>query len=152
MKDTVPVLDITAKRGSQAAPIRGVSSSRSWTEQISVLVISHDAVGFCSGGIRFECRPSYHLIKVSSMPLTVAARSEVWTVFARSNTVVVGSNTTWGMDVCVRLFCVCVVLCVGSGFATGWSPVQGVLPTVYRIKKLKKRQKARQRAVESYVM
>jgi hypothetical protein len=24
-----------------------------------------------------------------------------------------------GMDVCVRLFCVCVVLCVGSGLATG---------------------------------
>jgi hypothetical protein len=42
------------------------------------------------------------------------------------------------MDVCVRLFYVCDVLCVGSDFATGWSPVQGVLPTVYRIKKLKK--------------
>jgi hypothetical protein len=31
----------------------------------------------------------------------------------------------------VRLFCVCVVLCVGSGLATGWSPIQGVQPTVY---------------------
>jgi hypothetical protein len=40
---------------------------------------------------------------------------------------------------CVCLFCVCVVLCVGNGFATGWSPVQEVLPTVYRIKKLKER-------------
>jgi hypothetical protein len=39
----------------------------------------------------------------------------------------------------VRLFCVCVVLCVGSGLATGRSPIQGVLPPVYRIKKLKKR-------------
>jgi hypothetical protein len=38
---------------------------------------------------------------------------------------------------CVLLFCVYVVLCVGRGLATGWSPVQGVLPTVYRIKKLK---------------
>jgi hypothetical protein len=28
-------------------------------------------------------------------------------------------------------------MCVGSGLATGWSPVQGVLPTAYRIKKLK---------------
>jgi hypothetical protein len=35
--------------------------------------------------------------------------------------------------------CVCVVLYVGSGLATGWSPVQGVLPTVYRVKKVKKR-------------
>jgi hypothetical protein len=46
------------------------------------------------------------------------------------------------MDVCMRLFCVCVVLCVDSGLATGWSLVQGVLPTVYRIKKLKKRPKS----------
>jgi hypothetical protein len=42
-----------------------------------------------------------------------------------------------GMDVYVCLFCVCVVLCVGSGLATGWSPVQGVLPTVYRLRNWK---------------
>jgi hypothetical protein len=41
------------------------------------------------------------------------------------------------MDVCVRLFCACVVLCVGSGFATGWSPVQGVLPTLYGLRNWK---------------
>jgi hypothetical protein len=41
------------------------------------------------------------------------------------------------MVVCVLLFWVCVVLCVGSGLETGWYPVRGVLPTVYRIKKLK---------------
>jgi hypothetical protein len=41
------------------------------------------------------------------------------------------------MDVCVRLFCGCVTLCAGSGLATGCSPVQGLLPTVCRIKKLK---------------
>jgi hypothetical protein len=34
------------------------------------------------------------------------------------------------MYVCVCLFCVFVVLCVGSGLATGRSPVQGVLPSV----------------------
>jgi hypothetical protein len=49
--------------------------------------------------------------------------------FARSNTGIVGSNLTWGMDVCVRLFCVCAVLCAGSGLATAWFLVQGVLPT-----------------------
>jgi hypothetical protein len=65
---------------------------------------------------------------------TVAARSKARTVFARSNTEIVGSNPTRGMDVCVRLFCVCVVLCVGRGFAKDWSPVQGVLPPVYRLK------------------
>jgi hypothetical protein len=44
------------------------------------------------------------------------------------------------MSVCV--YSVCVVLCVGSGFVTGWAPVQGVQPTVYRIKKLKKRSRS----------
>jgi hypothetical protein len=42
--------------------------------------------------------------------------------------------TAW-MSVCV--YSVCVVLCVGSGLATDWSPVQGVLQTVYRLKKQK---------------
>jgi hypothetical protein len=55
------------------------------------------------------------------------------------HTGIVVSNPTRCMDICMHLFCVCVVLCIGSGLATGWSPVQGVLPTVYRIKKLKKR-------------
>jgi hypothetical protein len=32
--------------------------------------------------------------------------------------------------VCVCLFCVYVVLCLGSGLATGLSLVQGVLPSV----------------------
>jgi hypothetical protein len=41
------------------------------------------------------------------------------------------------MSVCV--YSVCVVLCVGSGLAMGWSHIQGVLPIVYRIKKLKNR-------------
>jgi hypothetical protein len=56
---------------------------------------------------------------------------------ARSNTGAMGSNPNRGMDICVRLFGVSVVLCVGSGLATGWSPAQGVLPTVCKIKELK---------------
>jgi hypothetical protein len=47
------------------------------------------------------------------------------------------------MDVCVSVFCVYVVLCVGSGLATGWSPFEGVLLTAYRIKKLKKRPRSK---------
>jgi hypothetical protein len=82
------------------------------------------------------------------LPITVAARSKAWTAFARSNAVIVGSNTTQGMDVFVRVFCVCVVLCVGNGLATGWSPVQGVLPPVYRIKKLKKRSMSKKRTAQ----
>jgi hypothetical protein len=42
----------------------------------------------------------------SAIAITVAARFKAWTVFARSNTGVVGSNATRGIDVCVRLFCV----------------------------------------------
>jgi hypothetical protein len=64
----------------------------------------------------------------------VAARSKPWSIFFRSNAEIVGSNPTRGIDVCLRLFCVCVVLCLGSGLATGWSLVQGVLPTVYRLR------------------
>jgi hypothetical protein len=52
------------------------------------------------------------------MAVTVAARSKAWTVFARSNAGIVGSNPTRGMDDYMRLFCVCVLLCVGSGLAT----------------------------------
>jgi hypothetical protein len=63
-------------------------------------------------------------------PITVATRSKVWTVFSRSNTRVVGSNPFRGMDVCPRFSYVCVVLRVGSGLATGWSPVQVVLGSV----------------------
>jgi hypothetical protein len=40
--------------------------------------------------------------------------------FARSNVVyIAGSNPTQGMDVCMRSLCVCVVLSIGSGLATG---------------------------------
>jgi hypothetical protein len=56
--------------------------------------------------------------------------SKAWTVFAPWNDGIIGSNPTQVMDVCLRLFCVFVVLSVCSGIATGWSPVQGVLPTV----------------------
>jgi hypothetical protein len=48
----------------------------------------------------------------------VAASSKALTVFACSNTGIVGSNPTRDMDVCLRLFCMCVVLCVGRGLAT----------------------------------
>jgi hypothetical protein len=58
------------------------------------------------------------------VPIPVAAWSKTWNVFTHSNNGIVGSNPTRGMVVCVRLSCVCAVLCVGSGLATGWSPIQ----------------------------
>jgi hypothetical protein len=70
-------------------------------------------------------------------PITGTARSKAWTVFGRSNIGIVGPNPTRVMDVPVRLFCVSVVLCVGTGLATGWSQGQDVLPTVYRLRNWK---------------
>jgi hypothetical protein len=67
------------------------------------------------------------LLKLTKkMPITVAERSEAWTVFSRSNSGIVVSNPTQGMSRYLRLFCVCVVLCVGIGLAMGWSLDQGV--------------------------
>jgi hypothetical protein len=67
----------------------------------------------------------------------VAERSKIWTVFACSDAVIVGSNPAQSMYVwcvCVRLFCVCVVVYLGRGLATGRSLLQTVLPIVYRSK------------------
>jgi hypothetical protein len=62
------------------------------------------------------------LIAHINSPITVTTRSKAWTVFAGSNAGIVGSNPTRGIDG----LCVCVVLCVGRGLATGWSLLQGV--------------------------
>jgi hypothetical protein len=77
-----------------------------------------------------------------SGPVMIAEPSKAWTVFARSDAVIVGSNPASGMDVwcvyvCTRacLFCVCVVVYLGRGLATGRSLVQEVLPAVYRTKR-----------------
>jgi hypothetical protein len=42
----------------------------------------------------------------------VAARSEVWNGFSCLNIGIVGSNLTWGMDVCVYVYSVFVLSCV----------------------------------------
>jgi hypothetical protein len=69
---------------------------------------------------------------------TVRARAGASTIFARSNVTVVSSNPTRGMDVCVCIYSVCVVRCVGRGLAMGSVSCQGVLPNLYSIRKLKK--------------
>jgi hypothetical protein len=47
------------------------------------------------------------------LPVTVAARSKVWTIFARSEAGIVGSNLTQGMDVwCVYVYSVFVLSCI----------------------------------------
>jgi hypothetical protein len=73
----------------------------------------------------------------------VAALSKELTV-SLSNTGVVASNPTGGIDVCVRLFCVCVVLCVVSRLSTAWSALKGILP-----QRTEQAVKSQQIAVES---
>jgi hypothetical protein len=46
------------------------------------------------------------------MPITVAARSQAWTVFARLNADRGFGSHSRHICLCVRLFCICVVLCV----------------------------------------
>jgi hypothetical protein len=45
-------------------------------------------------------------------PVTVCWRPEAWCVFAHLNTRNLGSNSTWGKNVCPRFLCACVVMCV----------------------------------------
>jgi hypothetical protein len=56
--------------------------------------------------IYFSRNSRYIVIFKFHSPIVVAARSKARTVFARSNTEIVGSNPTRGMDVCVCSVCV----------------------------------------------
>jgi hypothetical protein len=76
----------------------------------------------------------------NKQPIKMTARYKAWTVFVRSNA---------GFESYSKHGCLCAfILCVGSGLAMGWSPVQGVLPTVYKIKTLKKRIRSNKGTVE----
>jgi hypothetical protein len=83
----------------------------------------------CQGTVSTQtyrnCKAQDLLTAVESFTMfPVAARSKVWTAFVRSNAGIMGSKPTRGINVCVRLLCLCVVLCVDSGLATDWTPVQ----------------------------
>jgi hypothetical protein len=61
----------------------------------------------------------FYPVLPASSPVMLAARSKLGTVFART----LGSwvripRKAWMFRVCMRLFCICVVLCLGSGLAT----------------------------------
>jgi hypothetical protein len=81
---------------------------------------------------RPEIAPGYSKHRVNQFVLADHSGRAVyaWNVFARSNTGIVGSNPTQGIDASLHLFCVCVVSCVGSGLESGLCPVQRVLPAV----------------------
>jgi hypothetical protein len=102
---------------------------------------------FCTTGILHFFKKWHNLLLfwcqyTACMQNTMAARSKAWTVFARLNTVIVGSNPSQVTVVCVLLFFSYVVLCVGSGLTTGWFPPSKKTYWLYirpYIKKLKKR-------------
>jgi hypothetical protein len=52
-------------------------------------------------------------------PITVAVNAKARNIFTRSNAAIVGSNSAWSVNVYVRLFCVCALLCASIGLATG---------------------------------
>jgi hypothetical protein len=67
------------------------------------------------------------------MTVTVVERSKAYTVFLSLGSRDRGFESDSGHEclMCVcAFFCVCVVLCLHKGFATSWSPIQGVLPSV----------------------
>jgi hypothetical protein len=65
------------------------------------------------------------------MPITEATLSKAWNVFARSNTAIVGSNPTRGMDVCVCVYSVFVLFCVQeAALRRADPPSKDVLPAV----------------------
>jgi hypothetical protein len=64
------------------------------------------------------------------IPVTVAERSKACTIFYRLEAGIVCWNPAQGMNVWYVFICFYVLLCLGRGLATSWSPVQGVLSSV----------------------
>jgi hypothetical protein len=60
-----------------------------------------------------------NLLPEFKSPITEAARSKARNVFSFPNTGIVVSNPSGDMDICPRLFCICVVLYKQRPFATG---------------------------------
>jgi hypothetical protein len=101
---------------------RSVGRVRLWTKGhgVNQYMWKRDIVAY----IRYIPLLQNKICLMVNMPVTVAARSKTWNVFALSNAGIVGSNPT-------QAFILCSCCRVGSGLATGWSPIQGVLPTVW---------------------
>jgi hypothetical protein len=82
------------------------------------------------------------------VPITVATRTKAWTGFARSNTGIVGSNPTWGMDVCVCVYSVFVLSCVDVAALRWADPPSKESYRLYKDQEIEKAAKIQERAVE----
>jgi hypothetical protein len=88
--------------------------------------------GSHSGGYEEFYLLGYNAVYSPLKPITVAMRSRVWNVFARSNTGIVGSNPIQGMDVCVYS-----AFLLGSGLASGLIPRPRSPTDCLRLRKVK---------------
>jgi hypothetical protein len=95
-----------------------------WTIQIVEQDDRNKSSAFC--GVQKFLLIIIIIIIIIIMPITVTERSETRIFFDHLNTRVVAR-----MSVC--FYSVSVFSYVGSGLATCWSPIQGVLPTVHKI-------------------
>lgn len=106
---------LTTFRGSRCKPPESVSHTITLTRNL--ILSSHLLQSFPCGFFFREFRSTLNIclhlescsgshISVARLPITVA-----WNDFARSNTRIVISNPTQCVNVCLRLFYVCIVLC-----------------------------------------
>jgi hypothetical protein len=73
---------------------------RFWTAEFNAACLAHPCTALTS---------PYSISSHQSLSDTgtVAARSKPWIAYSRSRAVIVGSNPTQGMDICLCLFCLC---------------------------------------------
>jgi hypothetical protein len=110
---------------------------------------STSAISACGWGFPNYMKPSHFNFRLNSwlqwprglrhIPSPSARLLESWVSI---------SLDAW-MSMCV--YSACVVLCVGR-LATSWSPIQGVLHTMYRTKKLKMRPRPNKWAEETLIV
>jgi hypothetical protein len=105
----------------QPLPSKSFSIHFSLVQSSSLLLIPASTSFLASGPVRthdyifFAPTPNmcFEMVYHPLWPITVAARSKAWTVFARSNAGIVTSNPTQGIDICiVRVYYVFVLFCV----------------------------------------
>jgi hypothetical protein len=86
------------------------------------IVINQSVPGFfhrswSDRGVKLTFLHPVHRLRIRgaipSLPITVTARSEAWTLFSRSNAGIMGSNPNQGMDVCILcVYSVFLLFCV----------------------------------------
>jgi hypothetical protein len=101
-----------------------------------------------SSVVWFEPPLGFSFRSSKEVPITVASRSKAWTGFARSNTGLVDSIPTWGMDICVYVYYVFVLSCVQVATFRRVDPLSRSLTVCVKDKEADKESRVQKRAVE----